>query len=311
LLSDASVVDFRRATRLDAKDLMTNVKCIRCGVVNVLSNESCRACGLELSSSANYSETPRGYYPEFPRSNPLLINAIKPFDGVFEALGSTVTIFSKNFWLITKLVLVIVTPFEIFKALSVGETAGNWQLALGTFALQIFCSVLIAPALIYALMKVMQTGVAPGINEAYRFGVSKVIKLLLCTIMVWVLVTIGFALCVIPGIFLFLAFELVYPIAVLEGGSPTEILNRSYTLTKGYRWNILGATFMMSVMLAVASAPFTIFAAWLTAGVVDAWPLQVPAAIISDILSEGTTVLSLVIYLGILRTLESLQSLIE
>jgi hypothetical protein len=290
---------------------MTNVKCTRCGVVNVLSNEICKACGLELSPSVSYAETPRRYYPEFPRSSPLLINAIKPFDGVFEAIGTTVTIFSKNFWLVTKLVLVIVTPFEIFKALSIGETAHNWQLAVGTFGLQIFCSVLIAPALIYALMKVMQTGVAPGINEAYRFGVSKVIKLLLCTLMVWVLVTIGFALCVIPGIFLILAFELVYPLAVLKGGSPTEILDRSYNMTKGYRWNILGATFLMSVMLAVASAPVTIFAAWLTAGVVDAWPLHVLAAIISDVLSEGTTILSLVIYLGILRTLESRQTLIE
>lgn len=290
---------------------MTNVKCTRCGVVNVLSNEICKACGLELSPSAIYSETPRTYYPEFPRSSPLLINAIKPFDGVFQALGSAVTIFSKNFWLITKLVLVIVTPFEIFKVFSIGESGGNWQLGLGTFALQLFCNVLIAPALIYALMKVMQTGIAPGINESYRFGVSKVIKVLLCTVMVWFLVTIGCVLLVIPGIILFLAFELVYPIAVLEGGSPTEILKRSYAMTKGYKWNILGATFLMSVMLAVASAPVTILIALLAFNGIVFWPLQVVTALISDILGEATTVLSLVIYLGILRTLESRQSLIE
>ncbi len=290
---------------------MTNVKCTRCGVVNVLSNEICKACGLELSPSAIYSESPRPYYPEFPRSSPLLINAIKPFDGVFEALGSTVTIFSKNFWLITKLVLVIVTPFEIFKLLSIGETRGNWQLGLGTFALQIFCNVLIAPALIYALMKVMRTGIAPGINESYRFAVSKVIKVLLCTVMVWFLVSVGLVLLIIPGIVLFLAYELVNPIAVIEGGSPTEILKRSYAMTKGYKWNILGATFMMSVMLAVASAPLTILVACLAFNGFNFLPLQVLAAIISDILGEATTVLSLVIYLGILRTLESRQSLIE
>lgn len=290
---------------------MTNVKCTRCGVVNILSNEICKACGLELSPSVSYYETPRTYYPEFPRSSPLLINSIKPFDGVFEAISSTTTIFSKNVWLITKLVLVIVTPFEIFKALSFQDATGNWQLTFGTFALQIFCNVLIAPALIYALMKVMQTGVAPGINESYRWGLSKLIKLCLCTVMVWALVTFGLVLCVIPGIFLFLAFELVYPIAVLEGGSPTEILSRSYTMTKGYRWNILGATFMTSVMLAVAGAPATLLVAWLADNGVDLWPLRVLAAIISDILGQGATVLSLVIYLGILRTLESQQSLIE
>jgi hypothetical protein len=289
---------------------MTNVKCNRCGVVNVLSNEICKACGLELSASVSYAGTPRTFYPEFPRSSPLLITSIKPFDGVFDAIGSTVKIFSKNFWLITRLVLVIVTPFEIFKALSIGKTAGDWQLTLGTLGLQIFCSVLIAPALIYALMKVMQTGVAPGINESYSWGVSKLIKLLLCTAMVAVLVSIGFALCVIPGIFLYLAFELVYPIAVLEGGSPIAILQRSYKMTAGYRWNIFGATFIMSVMLAVANAPMTIAAA-LLAHSGNLWLLQALAAIVSDVLSQATTILSLVIYLGILRTLESRQSLIE
>ena len=290
---------------------MTNVKCTRCGVVNVLSNEICRACGLELSPSVTYSEPQRTYYPEFPRSSPLLINSIKPFAGVFEAIGSTVTIFSKNIWLVTKIVLVIVTPFEVFKALSFGETNGSWQLAVGTLGLQVFCSVLIAPALIYALMKVMQTGIAPGINESFRWGLSKVIKLLLCTIMVAVLVSIGFVLLVIPGIILYLAFELVYPVAVLEGGSPTEILNRSYTMTKGHRWNILGATFVMGMLLAVASAPVTILVAMLAFSGMNYWPLQALAAIISDVLTQGATILSLVIYLGILRTLESRQSLIE
>ena len=290
---------------------MTNVKCTRCGVVNGLSNEICRACGLELSPSFSYADGPRTYYPELPRSSPLLITSIKPFDGVFEAIGSTVTIFSKNIWLVTKIVLVIVTPFEIFKALSIGETPGNWQLFIGTLALQVFCSVLIAPALIYALMKVMQTGIAPGVNESYRWGLSKLIKLLLCTIMVAVLISIGFALLVIPGIFLYLAFELVYPIAVLEGGSATEILKRSYAMTEGHRWNILGATFVMSMLVAVAGAPVTIVVMFLAFNGINYWPLQALAAIISDVLTQGATILSLVIYLGILRTLESQQSLIE
>ena len=290
---------------------MTNVKCTSCGVVNVLSNEICNACGLELSPAVSYSETQRTYYPEFPRSSPLLINSIKPFDGVFEAVSSTITIFSKNIWLITKLVLVIVTPFEIFKAVSIRETPGNWELNLGTVALQIFCSVLIAPALIYALMKVMQTGVTPGINESYRWGLGKLIKLLLCAIASGVLIGLGFVCLIIPGIILFLAFQLVYPIAVLEGGSITEILQRSYNLTKGHRWNILGATFVMGMLLAVTGAPVTILVVFLTLSGVNYWPLHAVAAIISDILNQGTTILSLVIYLGILRTFESRQSLIE
>jgi hypothetical protein len=230
---------------------------------------------------------------------------------VFEALSSAITIFSKNVWLITKLVLVIVTPFEIFKALSLRAETGNWQLIVGTVALQIFCSVLIAPALIYALMKVMQTGVTPGINQSYRWGLSKLIKVCLCTLLAWVFIMFGFALFIIPGIILFLAFELVYPVAVLEDRTITGTLKRSYDLTKGHRWNILGATFLMSMLTSIAGAPVMIAVTWLTFEGLDFWPLQALAAIVSDILSQGATVLSLVIYLGILRTLESRQSLIE
>ncbi len=302
---------FPCATRLvHAKDLMINVKCTRCGVVNILSNEICKACGLELSptsSAVTYSEPA----PYRRSSTSPTISSIRPFNGVGEVLAPSITLFSRNFWVITKLVLVIVTPFEIFRALSIGETAGDWQLTLGTLALQAFCSVLIAPALIYALMKVMQTGVAPGVNESYRWGLSKLGKLLLCTLMVWVLVMFGFVLLIIPGIILFLAFNLVYPIAVLEGGSPTEILTRSYNLTKGHRWNILGATFVMSILIAFANAPGTMLAAWLVLSGFDFWPIQALVAIISDILGQAATVLSLIIYLSILRTLESRQSLIE
>lgn len=286
---------------------MINVKCTRCGVINLLSNEICKACGLELSlasSAVTYSDPA----PYRRRNNS---PAIGPFNGIGDVLGPSVTIFTKNVWLITKLVLVIVTPFEIFKALSLGETAGNWQLTVGTIALQAFCSVLIAPALIYALMKVMQTGIAPGVNESYRWGLGKLGKLILCSIIVWGLVLFGFVLLIIPGIILLLAFEVVYPIAVLEGGSPTEILRRSYNLTKGHRWNILGATFVMSMMIAIASAPAAIAATFLMLSSTDFWPIQALAAIISDILTQAATVLSLVIYLGILRTLESRQSLIE
>jgi hypothetical protein len=292
---------------------MINVKCSRCGVVNVLSNEICKACGLELSSASSTPtriyETSRGQYANVHRGPS--IASIKPGVDIGAVLNSSISLFFRNIWLITKLVLVIVTPFEIFKALSIVEIAGNWQLAVGTFALQIFCNILIAPALIYALMTVMQTGVAPGINESYRWGLARLGKFSLCAAMALALEMLGTALCIIPGIFLFLAFELVYPIAVLENHSPIDILKRSYHLTAGYRWNILGATFLMSLMMGIASAPASIGVSLLVFNGVDFWPLQALAAVISDILSEGLTVLSLVIYLSIVRTLESTQSVIE
>jgi hypothetical protein len=290
-------------------DLMTNVKCNRCGVVNVLANEICKACGLELSSASTtyYSEPAQNRRAS---SSPT-ISSIKPFDNIGDVLGPALSLFFKNLWVISKLVIVIVTPFEVFKALSVQETSGNWQLTVGTVALQIFCNILIAPALIYAMMKVMQTGIAPGINESYRWALTKLGKVSLSAAMAWVLVALGFVMLIIPGFILFLAFELVYPIAALEEGSATNVLKRSYNLTKGYRWKILGATFVMGLLISIAGVPLTLAVAALFLNGVTFWPVQALVAIVSDILNQTGTIMSLVIYLSILRTLESRHSLIE
>ena len=101
-------------------------------------------------------------------------------------------LFTKNFWLITKIVFVIVAPFELFKVMSIGDVADDWQLTFGVFLLELMCKVLIAPALIYALMKVMQTGVAPGVNESYRWGFSKLGKLGVCAVISWLLQAVGY-----------------------------------------------------------------------------------------------------------------------
>jgi uncharacterized membrane protein len=159
---------------------------------------------------------------------------------------------------------------------------------------------LIAPALIYALMKVMQTGTAPGVNEAYRWGLSKLGKLILCALMAWGLQLLGFVMLIIPGIILSLAFELVYPIAILENHSPKATLRRSYDLTQGHRWKILLAGIVVAFIVGVIGIPVT---ALLPADG-PVWQLNVVSAIVTDILEQATTVLSLVIYLSILRTLD-------
>ena len=274
---------------------MTNVRCIRCGVVNPFSNEVCNVCGVEL--------LPTPIVPDFPM--------IRRFDGVGDVLGPSISLFFKNFWLITKLVVVIVTPFEAFQILKVREIATDWQFTVTAYALQFFCKMLLAPALIYALTKRMETGVAPGVNESYSFALGKIGKVILCAMMTWVLQILGLIALIVPGIILMLAFEVVYPVAVLENESPVDTLKRSYRLTDGHKLKILGAGILMSLLLGMLTLPAS--AIPLLFGGVGGmfWPVAVLLAVFTDIISEGTTVLSLVIYLSILRTLEPRQSVIQ
>jgi hypothetical protein len=98
------------------------------------------------------------------------LSSIRPFHDAGDILGPTLKLFFGNLWLITKIVIVIVAPFEVLRILNLENFPDSWQLTVGVILLDHVCKVLIAPALIYALMKVMQTGVAPGINESYRWG---------------------------------------------------------------------------------------------------------------------------------------------
>jgi hypothetical protein len=223
------------------------------------------------------------------------LSSIRPFHDVGDVLGPTLKLFFQNFWLITKIVIVIVAPFEVFRILNLENLPDNWQLTVGVLLLDHVCKVLIAPALIYALMKVMQTGIAPGLNESYRWGFSKLGKLIICAALSLTLQALGFALCIIPGIVVYLSLIVAYPIAILENGSATGALELSRDLTKGHRWNILGASILLGLVVGVpvGVAEILVFA---TGGL---WPLHFAAAILSDIFEQSLTVLSLVTYLSI------------
>jgi hypothetical protein len=278
---------------------MMNVNCRRCGVVNLVADEVCKVCGADLQPAPTYRKPPTPPEPEY-QTNRL----IQPFDGPGALISSTLSLWKNNFWLIAKIAFVIVAPFEMFRVLSEQRMEQDPQLMLGVLTLQIFSNVLIVPALFYALMKVMETGVAPGVNEAYRWGLSKIPKLALASVLAWVLCALGSLLCIIPGIFLMMAFYVVYPVAVFENTSATDALRRSYKLTEGRRWNILAASIVVALIVMLAALPATLVSAAFTLNDLAFWPLKVVALIFADIVAEAGTVLTLVVYLSILRALE-------
>jgi hypothetical protein len=280
---------------------MTNVTCIHCGTVSLVADEVCRICGTELLLPQVDSGPSTRVYGD----------AIPPFTGPSDGIGPTFHLFKNNLWLIAKIVFVIVAPFEVFRVLSTRQMILDWQLTSGIFVMQLMCNVLIAPALFYALMKVMQTGSAPGVNEAYRWGLGKIPKLALAAIISWILTALGFVLLIIPGLILSFAFAIVYPVAIFEQGSATDALRRSFRLTKGHRWNIFAASFVVGLAVgAISLALNGVLSLFLLNGVMF-WSLEAVVQIISSIFGQAGTVLSLVIYVGILRTLESAPSVIE
>jgi hypothetical protein len=290
---------------------MTNVKCNLCGAVNNIAGEVCTVCGAELQSQSHYREpeSPLGSNDQNAFSPSLKV--IPPFDTAGDVIGPTFSLFFKNLWLITKIVFVIVAPFEVFKTLSLRSMEADPQLMVGIMALQLLCNALIVPALFYSLVQVMETGIAPSVNEAYRWGLSKIPKLSLSAVLSWILIMLGTLLCIIPGIILGLAFHVVYPVAVFERGSAVDVLKRSYELTEGRRLSIFLAGIVIAIAVAVGSLPVQGAVVALGLNGVDSALLLIVVSIYTDIVAEISTVFSLVVYLGILRTLGGRRTILE
>jgi uncharacterized membrane protein len=276
---------------------MLTTNCAHCGVLNQFADETCVSCGTDLTLDPT-----SGAFPFLDPTIP--VPAVGPF-GFTDMVGTTLKVFTANLWLITKFVFVVVTPFEIFKALNPASMDENWQLTVETFALGALCQLLIAPALIYALMKIMHTGEAPGINEAYRWGLTKLGRLVVCALVAGLLQGLGYLFLIIPGIIIGLAFAVVYPIAVLEKGSVSEVLGRSSQLTRGNRLSILGAQLVLAALTFAIGLPLG-----LVIGAIGLWPFNVLAAIVADVVEQTGTVLSLVIYLSLVQTPRSGYSIL-
>lgn len=281
---------------------MLNTYCATCGAVNHIGEEFCIGCSANLAlqqsaaSIAPDDSRPADSHEWQPFQNPpKVFSEIPPFSAG-NVLRSSLSLFFKNIWLITKIVFVVVAPFEIFKAVSLAQGRTDWQTTLLTLLLGAVCNLLIAPALIYAVMKVLETGDAPGVNESFRWGLSKIGSVAICGGLSWVLQVLGYALCIIPGIIVSLTLALVYPIATLENESAEEVLKRSSALTGGHRLQILIAGIGLALVAGAIGLPF----AFLMSSV-DWPPLNVVGGIVTDLLEQSFTVLSLVMYLSLIQ----------
>jgi hypothetical protein len=275
---------------------MSATSCSYCGALNQAAVQVCAACGDDLTlqpSFPGYDQTPL-WEPVIDPNRPL--SFIATF-GTDSAVSETFSIFTSNLWLITKIVVVAVAPFELFRAISLVQLGQEIELPLWNILMNGVSKVWVVPALIYALMKIILTGREPSLHESYRWALTKAGKLGICVIIMTVLQALGYALLVIPGIIVSLVFILVYPIAVLEKGSVTEVFAHSLELTRGRRLQILGTLIIVGIPVFIGS----VFSSYVVDGGATFWPLTAAVGIVSDIMDHLLTILSLVMYLSLPR----------
>lgn len=94
-----------------------------------------------------------------------------------------------------------------------------------------------------------------GAREALTRALPYLGRIILCSLLMGLVVFLGFLLLIVPGLVLIAGLLLAVPVLVLEPGmSPSAALSRSWELTRGSKWRMLGLLVTVFALLYIPLA---------------------------------------------------------
>lgn len=176
--------------------------------------------------------------------------------GVF---SRTADIYKQAFGTVWVVALILLVPMAILNAIAADS---GWFLNLIASIYQIVASVWLAGTMVKIVEDVEADGVVDAsVGELFGLVAPRLVALFLLSIVVGVLVALGFVFFIIPGIILTLMWIVSTPAMMVENKGVFDSMGRSSELTKGNRWRILG----VGVLLVVAYFVLALIIGLLTA----------------------------------------------
>lgn len=179
--------------------------------------------------------------------------------GVGALISESFSILGKHFISILMLAILPTLVGLIISGLTLG-----WGLTLGVGEVDLTQGFSATPIIINTLLQVVISGFATAllIQLAYDAKLSRPITLggyispaiaaiapiFVLSIVVGIASAIGFALLIVPGLWIYAVFYAVIPAIVIERAG-FGALGRSIELTKEYRWPIVGTIIVMGIIV--------------------------------------------------------------
>ncbi len=235
---------------------------------------------------------------------------------VGEILDVALKIWRRHFPALARIVLFVVTPVQVLSSLLLasalpnsenifdpsafdpdtntttgafdGGDAAAFFAALGLITLLSGLGFVLSSAAALRAITVAYLGGTPDWKESLRLALSRLGSLVWLSIVMGVGVTLGFALCLGPGIWLSVAWSLAFAALVAEDLSGTRALGRSFNLVRGRWWATFGvlliAFLLNAVVDQIVSIPFAIGSFFAEDSVVG-FTLSAVANVISDVIT--------------------------
>jgi hypothetical protein len=135
--------------------------------------------------------------------------------------------------------------------------------SFGTFVLASLIAAAIAVIISAALQAALVRGAALAtvgdpvdVEASYRYGFRRFGSVFWISLLVGLIVAVGFLLLIIPGVIFLTMLAVAIPALIVENQRGTEALGRSWRLVKGHFWHVLGTIVVAAIITGVISAIF-------------------------------------------------------
>ena len=199
-----------------------------------------------------------------------------------------IKIYSRNWLTLWKIVVFVVLPAQILvnvieiSALPAGDTISSGGARLSPFGgtitgqgtiskhdLIVFVVGYVAALLLnFVAGRFAQAGCFRAVADAYlgeevgwrsslRFALRRLPAVIVLAIVSGIFVGLATLLCILPGIYLYVAFSVAVPVLLVEGAGPIRSLGRSRELVQGRWWAALGVALVGYFLVALVSLALT------------------------------------------------------
>ena len=178
-------------------------------------------------------------------------------------LEAAFSVYRKRWGTLMGIAGVLILPYAVLYPLlaesppsfSIDSTVEELQGVLWAMAPWLAIRLLIISIILAAVSRtVVETYV--GMESTWRgqaaAAISRMIALAAVSVMFWAAVMAGSVIFVVPGIFLLVALSACLPVLMVEGVGPLSALSRSWAITSGRRWSVLGLLLVSSVVVVIA-----------------------------------------------------------
>jgi len=217
--------------------------------------------------------------------------------GVLRVLSIGWQLFRRHFLVILGCVAVVWLPLELLSSYLDYYVFGDDFRRSFQFA-QFSANFIgiIATGAVISIGATASSGATPSIRSALIEGVKSWPQLFWTRLIAGLAVLLALLFFIIPGIYVWIRLSLVESIAVIEPLSGTRAIRRSWELTRGQFWYVLGVWATMGgVLVAMLSAIFLVTFAILLVPDMDYWFLDAATSFMLDL---GMAYITLCYYLA-------------